>query len=95
MSRISVIVVYARARNQAVRSVELDAPSSVGAAIKASRLLEEFPEIELSRTPVGIFGKPASLDAPLRHGDQVEIYRPLATEPRESRRLRASRPGKK
>jgi putative ubiquitin-RnfH superfamily antitoxin RatB of RatAB toxin-antitoxin module len=39
----------------------------------------------------GIHGKRASLDQPLAEGDRVEIYRPLAVDPKEARRRRAAR----
>jgi putative ubiquitin-RnfH superfamily antitoxin RatB of RatAB toxin-antitoxin module len=37
---------------------------------------------------VGIWGRAASLDTPLRHGDRVEIYRPLRVDPKIARRER-------
>jgi putative ubiquitin-RnfH superfamily antitoxin RatB of RatAB toxin-antitoxin module len=37
----------------------------------------------------GIFGKRTALDHPLSEGDRVEIYRALAMDPKEARRLRA------
>jgi len=94
MSRITVTVVYASPAKQALREVEIDGSSvnraSVNHAIKASGLLEEFPEIDLSKNRVGIFGRLAGLDTSLRDGDQVEIYRPLAAGPNELRRRRAA-----
>jgi putative ubiquitin-RnfH superfamily antitoxin RatB of RatAB toxin-antitoxin module len=90
MSRIAVAVVYARSERQAVRTVWVAESSPVRAAIAASGLLDEYPEIDLAKNRVGIFGKLSSLERPLRHGDQVEIYRPLAIEARESRRKRAA-----
>jgi len=38
---------------------------------------------------VGIFGKRVDLDHRLAEGDRVEIYRPLAMDPKEARRQRA------
>ena len=38
---------------------------------------------------VGIFGKRVELDHRLADGDRVEIYRPLAVDPKEARRQRA------
>jgi hypothetical protein len=38
---------------------------------------------------VGIFGKRVRPDHPLTNGDRVEIYRPLAVDPKEARRRRA------
>ena len=39
---------------------------------------------------MGIFGKRVALDHPLAPGDRVEIYRPLAMDPKEARRRRAT-----
>ena len=39
---------------------------------------------------VGIFGKVVREDAPVADGDRVEIYRPLAVDPKEARRARAA-----
>ncbi len=60
-------------------------------AIRASGLLERFPELDVSVQAIGIWGRACALDAPLRDGDRVEIYRPLAMDPNEARRLRARR----
>jgi putative ubiquitin-RnfH superfamily antitoxin RatB of RatAB toxin-antitoxin module len=96
MTRIAVTVIYARPGGQAVRSLELDFPATLGDAVKASGLLEEYAEIDLdARHRVGIFGRLADLNAVLSDGDQVEIYRPLLVDPRESRRRRAVRPRRK
>ena len=38
----------------------------------------------------GIFGKLAGPETVLRDGDRVEIYRPLALDPKEARRRRAA-----
>ena len=91
MSRIGVTVVYARPGLQAVRRVSVGAGSSLLDALRASGLLEELPEIDLSVNRTGVFGQPARLDAPLHEGDQVEIYRPLPADPSELRRKRAAR----
>jgi len=61
-------------------------------AIRRSGLLERFAEIDLSVQGIGVWGRPCPLDTPLRDGDRVEIYRPLAVDPKEARRLRATRP---
>ena len=37
----------------------------------------------------GIFGERVALDHRLADGDRVEIYRPLAMDPKEARRRRA------
>ena len=60
-------------------------------AIEHSGVLAEFPEIDLGRNRVGIYGKLVALDSPLGEGDRVEILRPLAVEPTAAPRGRARR----
>lgn len=86
---ISVEVAYAAPSRQIVKALTLPAGSSVEAAIRASGLLEEFPEIDLSVNRTGIFGEFTSLDHSLEDGERVEIYRALLTDPKETRRRRA------
>jgi hypothetical protein len=43
---------------------------------------------------VGIFGKRVGLETRLADGDRVEIYRPLAMDPKEARRKRAASKGR-
>jgi len=92
--RIKVEVAYARADQQALLEVQVAAGATVREAIEASGVLARFPEIDLARNKVGVFGKITPLDAHLRAGDRVEIYRPLIGDPKEIRKLRAAE-GKK
>lgn len=63
--------------------LKLDVPegSTVRDAIRRSGLLDQFPEIDLGRNAVGIFGKIVKLDTPLEEGNRVEIYRPITADP--------------
>lgn len=88
-AKIRVEVVYAAASRQVVKTLTLSTGSSVEAAIRASGLLEEFPEIDLTANRIGIFGEFASLDQSLDDGERVEIYRALLADPKETRRRRA------
>ena len=73
-------------------SVELILPRGavVGEAIERSGLLKAFPELDLVRAEVGIFGEKVTLGRCLEDGDRVEIYRPLLIAPDAARRLRAA-----
>ncbi|MES2186962.1 MAG: RnfH family protein [Pseudomonadota bacterium] len=42
---------------------------------------------------VGIWGRAAELDTPLRPGDRIELYRPLRVDPKIARRERFRRQG--
>ncbi len=74
-------------------AVEIESVVPEGAtvldAIRASGLLERFPEIDISSQAVGIWGKARALDVLVGAGDRIEIYRPLLVDPKEARRLRA------
>jgi uncharacterized protein len=63
--------------------LKLDMPegSTVLQAIERSGILELFPEIDLERQKVGVFGKVSKLDTVLEEGGRVEIYRPITADP--------------
>ena len=67
--------------------------TTVLGAIRASGLLERFASVDLSTRAVGVWGRPCALAAPLAGGERVEIYRPLAMDPKEARRQRAGGQG--
>lgn len=89
-----VEVVYARPDKQAIIQISLPQGATLEEAIQASGLLEQFPEIELNENKVGIFGKLAQREHPLRPGDRVEIYRSLIVDPKQARRERAAKLGR-
>jgi putative ubiquitin-RnfH superfamily antitoxin RatB of RatAB toxin-antitoxin module len=70
-------------------SVELPETATAVDAIRASGILERFPEIDIEGSTLGVWGRACGLQTPLRAGDRVEIYRPLTMDPNEARRLRA------
>jgi hypothetical protein len=78
-----------------VREVVLNlAPdSTVLEALQASGQLQLFPSINQSTTIVGVWGRKASLEQPLRENDRVEIYRPLTVDPKVARRERFAKQG--
>jgi hypothetical protein len=63
--------------------LKMDVPegSTVLQAIERSGLLKQFPDIDLARQRVGIFGKITTLEARLAEGDRVEIYREITADP--------------
>jgi len=89
---IRVAVACTPRPGQAVEvNVDVPAGSSALDAIRASGLLERFAEIDISTQSIGVWGRSRSLETGLRAGDRVEIYRALAADPKEARRLRAKR----
>lgn len=86
---IEVEVVYALPRRQWSKRVALSEGASVREAIERSGLFADHPEIDPAHLKVGIWNRRASLDATVRAGDRIEIYRPLTADPKEARRRRA------
>ena len=83
-----VEVVFALPDRQELLVVELPDGSSVGAAIEKSRLARQFPDVDFDALQAGVWGKPTARSHVVKEGDRVELYRPLAMDPREARRLK-------
>ncbi len=88
---VNVEIVYATPRHQARYALQIEPGMTVADAVRASGVLEAYPEIDLARNRVGIHGNLTRLAQVLREGDRVEIYRPLSADPKEARRKRAAR----
>jgi hypothetical protein len=91
---IKVEVAYAKVDIQVIISVDVAEGCTVERAIQQSAVIEQFPEIDLDKNKIGIFGKLTKKTALLNPGDRVEIYRPLIADPKEVRRKREAE-GKK
>ena len=87
---ITVEVVHARPERQVLLVVEVEAGATLEQAIRASGVLEQFPDIDLGTSKVGVFGKLGKPGDTLHDGDRVEIYRPLIADPKEVRKQRAA-----
>lgn len=88
---ITVEVAYALPHQQLIIPVQVSPETTTAeAAIKASGIMAKFPEIDLEKNQIGIFGKLTQLDVKLRHRDRVEIYRPLIADPKAVRKQRAA-----
>jgi hypothetical protein len=85
--RVSVAV--ALPGRQEVIALELPEGSSVADALDRAKALDFFPGIPAAQLRVGIWAKACAMDAKLRDGDRVEIYRPLQADAKDMRRARA------
>ena len=83
---IEVEVAYAVPERQLIVKVEVPAGTTAIEAARLSGIEEQFPEIDLGKNRMGVFGKLCKADRPLNAGDRVEIYRPLLVDPRAARR---------
>ncbi len=61
--------------------MEMPDNCTVQEAIERSGILKQFPELDLQKQKVGIFGRISKLDKLLEDGDRVEIYRAITADP--------------
>ena len=88
---INIEVAYALPTQQAIVDVAIHENATVEEAIKASSIMERFPDIDLKTTKVGIWSRVVKLRDTLTDGDRIEIYRPLIADPKEIRKRRAEK----
>jgi len=78
---MNVGVAYADKFKQVWLKLEVPDGSTIRQAIEHSGMLRQFPEINLDKQKVGVFGKPTKLDSPVTEGARIEIYRPITADP--------------
>ncbi|MBY5992666.1 RnfH family protein [Ferrimonas balearica] len=88
---MTVEVVYALPEEVFLRKLTLPTGTTAEEAIRASGVLERYPEIDLGAQKIGIFSRTVKLGQVLSDGERVEIYRPLLADPREVRKRRAEK----
>ncbi len=91
MAKINIEVVYALPEKQCVIKVMIEPGTTIKQAILSSKILELFPEINLSKQAVGVFGQLKPLTYQPVADDRIEIYRPLSMDPMAARRLKANK----
>lgn len=95
---IRVEVAYALPHKQKIIALLVEPGTTALAAVRRSKIADHFPELDISSAKMGIFGQSLGtkgLDSADKHilhaGDRVEIYRPLAADPKDARRKRAEK----
>lgn len=88
-NEIKVEIAYALPQEQVILSLAVAPGTTIQQAIEQSSMLKKFPDIDLARNKLGIFGKLSKPETVLRDRDRVEIYRPLIADPKEVRKKRA------
>jgi putative ubiquitin-RnfH superfamily antitoxin RatB of RatAB toxin-antitoxin module len=80
------VVAYATRDAQWLWTVELPDHATVADALTEAHALSNRDDVPWTSAPVGIFGQPCQRTDVPADGDRIEIYRPLAADPRERRR---------
>jgi putative ubiquitin-RnfH superfamily antitoxin RatB of RatAB toxin-antitoxin module len=93
---LAIEVAYALPSKQHIVALRVPEGTTARQAVVLANLPSLFPDISgetFAQAPLGIFGK--ALRDPdtqrLREGDRVEVYRPLAVDPKAARLERAKR----
>ncbi|MDQ7729213.1 RnfH family protein [Halomonas sp. SpR8] len=93
---LTIEVVFALPFKQRIVALKVPEGTTARQAVALADLPTLFPDVPgdtFAEAPLGIFGK-ALRDPdtqPLRDGDRVEVYRPLAIDPKVARLERAKR----
>lgn len=90
-------VAYALADRQWLWPLELPADATVAEALAAAQRATAVqaapagePDVPWDSAVVGVFGIECPRDLVFADGDRIEIYRPLAADPRAARRARVA-----
>ena len=86
---LDVQVVYALPDEQRVVELQVPEGTTLRIAVERSGIVEHFPGLDLRACDFGIFGVIKDPGVRVRAGDRIEIYRPLADDPKAIRRRRA------
>lgn len=91
---VTVEVAYSPAATQVeLITVAATEGDTVLQALERADWLARHPEVDPTRTTVGIWGRRVAWSHRLREGDRIEVYRPLKVDPKEARRLRYRKQG--
>ncbi len=88
---VAIRVAYATREEQVIIELTVPDGTTIQDAIQRSGILSRYPDIDLRRQGVGVFGQARALDYCPRTGDRIEIYRPLVLDPKEARRKRKNK----
>lgn len=91
---IKVEVAYALPHVQSLITLDVRQGTTAMEAVVQSGLIEQY-QISIDGMMLGIFGKKVLAMQVLHAMDRVEIYRPLLANPKEARRQRAAKNGKR
>lgn len=95
---IDVEVAYATPERQEIIALQVPVGTTAYEAVLSSGIVDNFPQINLDKDPMGIFSQPMdgrklplAVEYVLENRDRVEIYRPLEIDPKQARLERAAK----
>ena len=95
-SQFSITVVYCpKFREVCEQVLQVDPGCTAGLAVQQSGLLQDVAQVEVDSLSLGVWGRRINGSYILRHGDRLELYRPLLVDPKVARRERFAKQGAK
>mgnify|MGYP000167296701 FL=1 len=98
---VRVEVVFALPDHQTIVAMSVEKGCTARQAMEISGLKEKFPDTDFDTHSLGIFSRPLNgIELPLpedyvlEEDDRLEIYRPLARDPKQTRLNRAKKNSK-
>jgi putative ubiquitin-RnfH superfamily antitoxin RatB of RatAB toxin-antitoxin module len=91
VTRKHCVVAYATPTHQYLWTVDLPLDATIQQALDEARRTSGVEGIPWDEADVGLFGEIKARGEIPRDGDRIELYRPLAQDPKESRRDRVKR----
>jgi putative ubiquitin-RnfH superfamily antitoxin RatB of RatAB toxin-antitoxin module len=92
---LTVEIIYALPQRAIRMELTFDSAATIEDALRLAAVDPVFTDIDLENCTCGIYGRVARGDQALRAGDRIEIYRPLAADPKNARRERVKQARKK
>jgi len=89
-ANITIEVAFALPERQHVQVMTVPSGCTAREAVVRSELPQLFPQFDFASCQLGVFGQVVTDDRLLCAGERLEVYRPLATNPRDARRMAAS-----
>jgi putative ubiquitin-RnfH superfamily antitoxin RatB of RatAB toxin-antitoxin module len=86
-----VEVVYAMADRALVKAYRVTPAATAADVLALAAADPDFAGIDIAGSAVGLYGRVISRERLLQPGDRLEIYRPLAADPKDARRRRVQR----
>lgn len=86
-----VELVYALESGALVKTFRVTPAATAGDVLALAAADPDFAGIPIAELAVGIFGQLIARERVLEPGDRLELYRPLAADPKEARRRRVQR----
>ena len=87
---MTITAVYALPEAQSEISLRLEQGATLADAMAQLHAHPECQGWQVDASALGVLGKVRPLNWTLAEGDRVECYRPLETDPKTARRLRAT-----